>query len=261
MSVVLHDVCKVFHKGSADERRAIDGISLRLEEGDFTVVIGSNGAGKSTLLQLLSGALAPDSGRIEIDGSMVQGQPEHVRARLFARVVQDPMRGTLPSMSIEENLALADLRHRGRGLRQALNRARRDRFAAVLASFGLGLEDRLAVRAGLLSGGQRQVLALAMAVLNPPRVLLLDEHTAALDPRTAELVMQATLKAVHGARLTAVMVTHNMQQAIDYGNRLVMLDAGRIRLDIAGGVKQAQSVDELVRRFRMADDKMLLAEP
>ena len=169
------------------------------------------------------------------------------------------MRGTLPSMTIEENMALADMRHRGRTLAPALDASRRRRFADALAGFGLGLEARLGSVVGLLSGGQRQVLALAMAVLNAPRVLLLDEHTAALDPRTAELVMRSTLSAVREARLTTLMVTHNMQHAIDYGNRLVMMDAGKVRLDLGGAEKSSLTVAELVRRFHLSEDTMLLA--
>lgn len=259
MTVVLRDLRKTFNKGSADERPALDGVSLRFEQGDFVALIGSNGAGKSTLLSAISGAMPLDSGSIEIGDQRVDAQPEHVRAAWFARVQQDPMRGTLPELSVEENMALADMRQHGRSLRPALNVARRQRFREALATFGLGLEQRLQSRVGLLSGGQRQVLALAMAVLNPPRVLLLDEHTAALDPRTAALVMKATLEAVRAARLTTIMVTHNMQQAIEFGNRLVMMDAGRVRLDVAGDDKRSLTVPELVRRFHMVDDKMLLA--
>ena len=259
MSLALRGVAKRFHAGTADERIALDAISLEVADGDFLVVIGSNGAGKSTLLKVIAGGLLPDAGQVAIDGVALGRSPEHVRAAKVASVAQDPMRGTLPGMTIEENLALADMRVHGRSLAPALNAARRERFRSLLAGFGLGLEQRLGSRAGLLSGGQRQVLALAMAVLNPPRVLLLDEHTAALDPRTAELVMAATLRAVAAAGLTTLMVTHNMDSAITYGNRLVMMDAGRIRLDVAGAEKSALTVPALVQRFHIADDKMLLA--
>lgn len=259
MALVLRDLCKTFHKGTADERRALDSVSLSIADGEFVVVIGSNGSGKSTLLNTVAGQVRHDSGSISVAGAEVSAAPEHVRAALIARVLQDPMRGTLPSMTIEENLALADMRHRGRTLAPALNASRRRRFADALAGFGLGLETRLGSVVGLLSGGQRQVLALAMAVLNTPRVLLLDEHTAALDPRTADLVMRSTVSAVGGARLTTLMVTHNMQHAIDYGNRLVMMDSGRVRLDLSGEEKRGLTVAELVRRFHLSDDKMLLA--
>ena len=259
MTLRLRGVCKTFHKASADERIALDQVDLDLDDGSFVVVIGSNGAGKSTLLNVVSGALALDAGSVEIDGHEVAGRSEHARAALISRVMQDPMRGTLPSMPIEENLALADMRFHGRGLAPALDARRRERYVQALADFGLGLEGRLGARVGLLSGGQRQVLALAMAVLNPPRVLLLDEHTAALDPRTAELVMRATLRAIEAARLTTMMITHNMQHAIDYGNRLIMMDAGRVRLDLGGDDKRKQTVASLVERFHLANDKMLLA--
>ena len=259
MALRLEGVSKKFHAGSADERVALDQVTLDLPEGGFVIVIGSNGSGKSTLLNVVSGHVPLDAGTVRIDGREVGRTPEHERSAWVARVLQDPLRGTLSTMTLEENLALADMRTRGRSLAPAVNAARRQRFADAIAVFGLGLEQRLQARAGLLSGGQRQVLALAMAVLNPPRVLLLDEHTAALDPRTAQLVMDATLRAVAAARITTVMVTHNMQSAITYGDRLVMMDAGRIRLYVGGSEKQALTVDALVKRFHIADDKMLLS--
>lgn len=250
---------KLFHRGSADERAALDGITLELPDGAFAVIIGSNGAGKSTLLNAVAGSVQLDSGSVRIGAEDVTVWPVHRRARLVARVLQDPMLGTLPTLTVEENLALAEMRAAGRGLRPALGAARRRRYAELLAPYGLGLESRLASRAGLLSGGQRQVLALAMAVLHAPRVLLLDEHAAALDPKTAELVMAATLHAVAAGRPTTLMVTHNMQHAIRYGERLLMMDAGRIRLDLAGGEKRNLTVEQLVERFHLADDKVLLS--
>lgn len=259
MTLSLRGVRKVFHAGTADERVALDDISLELADGAFAVVVGSNGSGKSTLLNLIAGQLAPDAGAIVIDSTEVTRWPQHRRAALVARVLQDPMLGTLPTLSVAENLALAQMRASGRGLAPALSNRRRQRYAELLAAYGLGLESRLDSRVGLLSGGQRQVLALAMAVIEAPRLLLLDEHTAALDPRTAELVMQATLQAVTDARLTTLMVTHNMQHAIRYGDRLLMMDAGRIRLDVSGAGKTNLSVETLVDRFALADDKMLLA--
>ena len=250
---------KRFHRGTADERVALDAVSLELAPGSFTVVIGSNGAGKSTLLNALAGTVALDAGRVRIGDDDVTRWPEHRRARLVARVLQDPMLGTLPSLTVEENLALAELRSKGAGAGRALTRARRERYAEALARFGLGLEQRLRVRAGVLSGGQRQVLALAMAVLSLPRLLLLDEHSAALDPKTGRLVMDATLAAVHSGGLTTVMVTHNMQHAIRYGDRLLMMHAGTVALDAAGPTKAGLTVEALVERFHLADDRMLLA--
>jgi putative ABC transport system ATP-binding protein len=259
MTVALDDVSKRFHAGTPDERVAIDGVSLRLDDGEFAVVVGSNGAGKSTLLNLVAGPVAPDSGRIAIDGVDVTRWPTHRRADRVARVMQDPMLGTLPTLTVEENLALAEMRARGRGLRPALGRARRERYREVLAGYGLGLEQRLGARVGTLSGGQRQVVSLAMAVLEAPRVLLLDEHTAALDPRTAELVQRATVRAVTGQRLTTLMVTHDMQLALSSGTRLLMMHAGRIVLDARGEELAALTVEGLVKRFHLADDRLLLA--
>ncbi|MBL8377225.1 MAG: ATP-binding cassette domain-containing protein [Burkholderiales bacterium] len=255
----LDQVSVAFHRGGADERVALDSVTLTVPEGQFSIVIGSNGAGKSTLLNAVSGVVAPHAGRIAIDGEDCTAWPEHRRARRIARVMQDPMRGTLPALTVEENLALAEMRSHGRGLAPALTARRRARYAEALAFVGLGLEERLASRVGLLSGGQRQVLALAMAVLDPPRLLLLDEHCAALDPRTAERVMDATLRAAQSACITTLMVTHNMQHAIAFGDRVLMMDAGAIRLDLAGEAKRALTVETLIERFRLADDKMLLA--
>jgi len=250
---------KRFGRGSADERAALDGVSIELATGEFAVIIGSNGAGKSTLLNVIAGSEPLDSGSVEIDGSDVTRWPQHRRARLVARVLQDPRLGTLSALTVEENLALAEMRAGGAGFSRALTRERRARFEQALGPFGLGLETRLATRAGVLSGGQRQVLALAMAVIAPPRVLLLDEHCAALDPKAAELVMAATLRAVSERKLTTLMVTHNMQHAIRYGNRLMMMDAGRLLLDAAGAEKADLTVESLVERFHVANDKMLLA--
>jgi putative tryptophan/tyrosine transport system ATP-binding protein len=250
---------KRFHRGSADERAALDQVSLELASGEFAVVIGSNGAGKSTLLNAIAGAETLDSGRIEIDRQDVTQWPQHRRARLVARVLQDPRLGTVPALTVAENLALAEMRAGGAGFGRALTPARESRYVKALAPFGLGLEARLGARAGVLSGGQRQVLALAMAVIASPRALLLDEHCAALDPKTAELVMGATLTAIADGRLTTLMVTHNMQHAIRYGERLLMMDAGRVLLDAAGEEKSRLTVDALVERFHVAHDRMLLA--
>ena len=257
--VRLEAARKVFRAGTEDARVALDDVSLELADGGFTVVIGSNGAGKSTLLNAIAGTARLDSGRVLVGDTDVTAWPVHRRAALVARVMQDPMQGTLPTLTVAENLALAEMRARGRGLRPAVDARRRARFAELLAGFGLGLEDRLGTVAGTLSGGQRQVLALAMAVMDVPAVLLLDEHTAALDPRTAGLVLEATVRAVAGHRLTALMVTHDMRHAIAHGDRLLMMDAGAVRLDVSGAAKRALTVESLVERFRLADDKMLLA--
>ena len=248
----------VFHPGTPNERVALDDLTLTLESGDFVAVIGSNGAGKSTLLNVISGAVLPDQGRVVLEGHDLTGMAVHQRAAYIGRVFQDPMLGTAPALSIEENLALAAKRGLRRGFGLALNNANRKRFAELLAPFGLGLETRMRVLAGKLSGGQRQVLALLMAALRKPRLLLLDEHTAALDPGTADLVMQATRRIVEEEKLTALMITHNMEQAIHFGNRLIAMNAGRVHMDVGRDVKKGLTVDDLVKRFGEAADHQLL---
>ncbi|WP_395713622.1 ABC transporter ATP-binding protein [Reyranella sp.] len=250
---------KAFNAGTASEKVAIAGIDLDVARAEFVTVIGGNGAGKSTLLNLLGGALLPDEGRLEIDATDMTKVPQHGRARLVARVFQDPMIGTAPSLSIEENMTLALLRADGRGLRRARSAHRRDLYRESLAKLKLGLEDRLQAAAGTLSGGQRQALALAMATLRPPKLLLLDEHTAALDPRTSVLVMEATLSLVAADGLTTLMVTHNMEHALAYGSRVIMMDAGRIVADIGPGEKKGLGVADLIRRFHLNDDRMVLS--
>ncbi len=250
---------RAFNAGTASEKVAIAGVDLDVAPAEFVTVIGGNGAGKSTLLNLLGGAILPDEGRLEIDAADMTRVPEHGRARLVARVFQDPMIGTAPSLSIEENMTLALLRAGGRSLRRARTARRRDLYRECLAKLRLGLEDRLQVAAGTLSGGQRQALALAMATLCPPKLLLLDEHTAALDPRTSALVMEATLALVAAARLTTLMVTHNMEHALAYGSRVIMMDAGRIVADIGAQEKMGLGVADLVHRFHLSDDRMVLA--
>ena len=257
-AIRLTGLSLVFHAGTPDQRIALDDLSLTLRKGDFAVVIGSNGAGKSTMLNAIAGSLRPDRGTIAIGGVDVTGSPVHRRARFIGRIFQDPMLGTAPALSIEENLALASKRGRRRRLGLALNRTNRGEFAAMLAPFGLGLENRMGIAAGLLSGGQRQVLALLMASLEKPRILLLDEHTAALDPGTAEVVMNATRRIVEDAGLTTLMITHNMAQAVGYGNRLLAMDAGRIKLDISGDDKDGLTVDDLIKRFGGNSDRTLL---
>ncbi len=256
--VELRRVRVVFHPRTPDERIALADVDLSLAPGTFSVVVGTNGAGKSTLLNAIAGSIRPAAGSIAVDGLEVTDWPVHRRAQLVARVFQDPMVGTAPSLTIEENLALAHLRGGRRGLRLALTGHNRRAYRDLLASFGLGLEDRLGSPVGLLSGGQRQVLALTMATLASPRILLLDEHTAALDPRIAELVMKATADVIAAHRLTALMVTHNMRHALGHGDRLLMMDAGRIKLDIDAATRQAMTVADLVRRFGDEADHLVL---
>lgn len=250
---------KVFYKGQADEKTALNDLNLRLETGEFGVVIGSNGAGKSSMLNAISGALVLDAGQVLINGDDMTAMPVHKRAIRLARVFQDPMKGTAASMTVAENMLLADLRSNKRTLRRGLNTARLASYKERLSLLGLGLENRLDTRVELLSGGQRQSLSLIMAVGGSPELLLLDEHTAALDPRTADIVMQATIRAVEALKLTTLMVTHNMQHAVDFGHRVIMLDAGRVRLEIAGGEKAAITVPDLIGHFSVKTDRMFLA--
>lgn len=250
---------KAFHAGTANERVALVDVSLTLAPGDFAVVIGGNGAGKSTLLNAIAGEVDVDTGSIEIAGRHVTNDPTHRRANLVSRVFQDPLVGTAGSMTIEENLALAERRGRRNGLRLGLTSPARQRYRDNLATLGLGLENRMSQKVELLSGGQRQSLALLMAVLTTPSLLLLDEHTAALDPRTADLVMRTTLAAIQRDNLTVLMVTHNMEHALTYGNRLIMMMEGRIVYDAASEEKAGLTVESLVKRFHLTSDRMLLA--
>jgi putative tryptophan/tyrosine transport system ATP-binding protein len=253
------DLRRTFHAGTPDERLALDGVSVTLAPGDFAVVIGGNGAGKSTFLNAIAGEVRLDEGSIRIDGRDVTTEPTHRRAKALARVFQDPQVGTAGSMTIEENLSIAERRGRGNRLRLGLTGPVRRRYRERLQSFGLGLEDRLGHKVGLLSGGQRQSLALAMAILSAPRLLLLDEHCAALDPKTADLVMRTTVAAVERAALTTLMVTHNMQHAIEYGNRLIMMMNGGIVYEASGEEKRALTLDRLVERFHITTDRLMLA--
>lgn len=250
---------KVFYKGQADEKVALDGLDLTLATGEFGVVIGSNGAGKSSMLNAISGSLSLDSGEILVNGKDVSGMPVHKRAVRLARVFQDPMKGTAASMTVAENMLLADLRSKKRTLRHGLTSERIATYRERLSLLGLGLEDRLDTRVELLSVGQRQSLSLIMAVGGSPDLLLLDEHTAALDPRTADIVMAATVRAVEALKLTTLMVTHNMQHAVDFGHSVIMLDAGRVRLEIAGDEKARVTVPDLIGHFAVKTDRMLLA--
>ncbi|MGW9549836.1 ABC transporter ATP-binding protein [Citricoccus zhacaiensis] len=261
--LTLTDVNKTFFPGTVNERRALRGIELHLREGDFVTVIGSNGAGKSTVLNVISGGLAPDSGTVTIDGRNVTRLKDHRRAALVGRVFQDPMAGTAPHLSIEENMAIADKRGATRMLGRGVTHAKRRHFAEALSVLELGLENRLKAKVGLLSGGQRQALSLLMATFSDPRILLLDEHTAALDPQRAELVTRLTEQIVTDQRLTTLMVTHNMEQALRVGNRLVMMHDGQIILDLDEEQKRGKTVRDLLGEFEKIkgatlDDKTLL---
>ena len=256
----LKGLYKTFNPGTANEKRAIDGLELTLEEGDFVTVIGGNGAGKSTTLNLIAGVFPPDRGTITLNGRDLTHLSEHRRAKYLGRVFQDPMMGTAATMGVEENLALALRRGKSRGLRPGIHNQERELYRERLATLGLGLEDRMTSKVGLLSGGQRQALTLLMATLKKPELLLLDEHTAALDPKTADKVLQLTKEIVERDHLTTLMVTHNMRNAIEYGNRLIMMDAGRVVVDLRGEEKKNLTVRELLEKFNIENDRMLLSE-
>jgi len=250
--LALEHISKTFNPGTINEKRALIDITLRMEEGDFVTVIGGNGAGKSTLLNAAAGVWPIDTGRILIDGRDVTGLPDYQRAGLIGRVFQDPRTGTAATMQIDENMALAARRGKRRGLGWGVTAAERDQYKEKLKLLDLGLEDRLTVKVGLLSGGQRQALTLLMATLQNPKVLLLDEHTAALDPKTAQKVLDATERVVSRDNLTTLMITHNMKDAIAHGNRLIMMNEGRIILDIGGEEKKKLTVEDLLRKFSVA---------
>ena len=255
---------KTFNPGTVNEKTALDGVSLTLRDGDFVSVIGGNGAGKSTLLNAVAGTWLVDSGTISIDGVNVTRLPEHKRAQFIGRVFQDPMMGTAATMQIEENLALALRRGKRRTLRAGITAAERDQYRELLKILGLGLEDRLTTKVGLLSAGQRQALTLLMATLQKPKLLLLDEHTAALDPKTAAKVLETTERIIQRDHLTTLMITHNMRDAIAHGNRLIMMYDGRIVVDVSGEEKQRLTVEDLLALFEkasgqaLASDRMLL---
>ncbi|BBD08042.1 ABC transporter ATP-binding protein [Desulfovibrio ferrophilus] len=260
----LKDITLYFHKGSINEVRALNNVSLTINEGDFITVIGSNGAGKSTLLNTLAGTHMPQKGTMSLKGEIITTWPEYKRARHMGRVFQDPLKGTCSTLSIEQNMALARRRGKIRGLSRGVTGEDRKIFAKEVKKIGLGLETRLADSIGLLSGGQRQALTLLMATMVRPDILLLDEHTAALDPKTANQTLLLTEHLVTSQNLTTLMVTHNMNQAIKLGNRLIMLHQGEIILDISGEKKQALSVNDLLAQFyavkgeEFSSDKMLL---
>ena len=261
--LTLKGVTKIFNEGTQDEKRALDGIDLEVANGDFITIIGSNGAGKSTLLNIIAGTYQPDEGQILIDGEDVTKSPDYCVARHIARVFQNPTMGTAGAMTIEENLSLAELRGRKRGLKWGVTKTRRKRYRELLKILDLGLENRLKQTAGLLSGGQRQSMTLLMATLSLPKLLLLDEHTAALDPRTAEKVTELTDTIVNENNITSMMVTHNMNQALCHGNRMIMLHQGKIQMDVKGDDKQCLSVPELINKFgdTLKDETLLACEP
>ena len=260
----IENVCKTFNAGTVNEKKALKGLNLHLKEGDFVTVIGGNGAGKSTMLNSVAGVFGVDSGKILIDGVDVTNLPEYKRAQYIGRVFQDPMMGTAATMQIEENLALAARRGQVRGLKIGITKAERDSYREQLKILDLGLEDRMTAKVGLLSGGQRQALTLLMATLRKPKLLLLDEHTAALDPKTAAKVLEATERIVKKNNLTTLMITHNMRDAIQHGNRLIMMYDGHIVVDVSGEEKKNLTVEQLLNLFSQAsgsdeaDDKLIL---
>lgn len=256
----INNVNKIFNEGTPDEKLALSKIQLQLKKGDFVTVIGSNGAGKSTLMNIISGKIITDTGSIKIGGIDTTTLPEHRRARYIGRVFQDPMAGTAPTMTIEENLAIAYNRTKTRTLRFGTSRKRRDFLRDQLSTLHLGLEDRLQAKVGLLSGGERQALSLLMATFTEPKILLLDEHTAALDPSRAELVTQLTKEIVSNHGLTTLMVTHNMQQALDLGNRLIMMDKGQIIFQSNEREKQDLTIEKLLAEFQRIRGEQLMSD-
>ena len=261
----IKEIWKTFNAGTVNEKQALRGVSLTLNDGDFCTVIGGNGAGKSTMLNAVAGTFPVDSGSISIGGTDVTRLPEFKRAKFIGRVFQDPMMGTAPTMQIVENLALAARRGQSRGLKWGITKAEKEQYQEMLRKLDLGLEDRLTSKVGLLSGGQRQALTLLMASLQKPKLLLLDEHTAALDPKTAAKVLELSDRIVEENHLTTMMVTHNMKDAIAHGNRLIMMYDGRIVIDVSGEEKKKLTVPQLLELFSKvsgsdeADDKLLLS--
>ncbi len=258
MMLELHGVQKTFNPGTVNDKKALTGIDLALEQGDFVTIVGSNGAGKSTLFNAIAGSFVPDEGSIVLDGQDITFQPDYRRSKTIGRLFQDPLKGTAPSMTIEENLALAYLRASGHTSPfSRITKAERALFRQRLADLDLGLEDRMKHPVGLLSGGQRQALTLLMATLVTPKLLLLDEHTAALDPATADKVLELTKKIVAENNITCLMITHNMHAALELGNRTLMMDGGRIVLDVGGAERAGMTVDDLLDRFAKGAGHML----
>lgn len=262
----LENIYKTFNPGTINEKKALNGLNIQLNEGDFVTVIGGNGAGKSTMLNMIAGVYPVDSGSVIIDGTDVTKMPEHKRAKFLGRVFQDPMMGTAADMEIVENLALANRRGKARTIKWGVNQKETAHYKEILASLELGLEERLTSKVGLLSGGQRQALTLLMATLKKPKVLLLDEHTAALDPKTAKKVLDITQKIVAENNLTTIMITHNMKDAIKIGNRLIMMNNGKIIYDVSGEEKKNLTTAQLLEKFKTSsgeeldNDRMLLSE-
>lgn len=260
----IRNISKTFNKGTINEKKALDGVNLNLNSGDFVTIIGGNGAGKSTTLNAIAGAWYVDSGQIIVDGTDITRLPEHKRAAYLGRVFQDPMTGTASTMSIEENMAIAARRGARRGLRWGISKKEREDYKRQLKELNLGLEDRLSSKVGLLSGGQRQAITLLMAAARKPKLLLLDEHTAALDPKTAAKVLEISDKIIAEHGLTAMMVTHNMKDAIAHGNRLIMMHEGKIIYDVSGEEKKRLHVSDLLAKFEeasgdeFANDRMML---
>jgi hypothetical protein len=261
----IKNVSKTFNIGTINEKKALNKLSLKLNPGDFVTIIGGNGAGKSTMLNMIAGVYPIDGGQIIIDGVDISRMPEHKRAKYIGRVFQDPMMGTSAGMQIDENLALAFRRGEKRGLSWGIKKSEKELYKEILAKLGLGLQTRMTSKVGLLSGGQRQALTLLMATLKKPKLLLLDEHTAALDPQTAKTVLDLTQQIVDEQNLTAMMVTHNMKDALNIGNRLIMMHSGRVIYDVSGEEKKKLKVEDLLRKFEeasggeFANDRMMLA--
>lgn len=262
--LILSNVEKTFNKGTINEKKALNGVNLELKDGDFATVIGGNGAGKSTMLNMIAGVYPIDKGKIILNGENISQWPEYKRAKFLGRVFQDPMQGTAADMEIQENLALAYRRGLRRGMKWAITKAEKARYKESLKQLGLGLEERMTSKVGLLSGGQRQALTLLVASLRKPELLLLDEHTAALDPKTAAKVLELTEKIISEQKLTALMITHNMKDAIRLGNRLIMMHEGRIIYDVEGEEKKNLKVSQLLEKFEQAsgeefaNDRMML---
>lgn len=262
----LKNITKIFYPGTINEKVALNDLSLTLNDGDFVTVIGGNGAGKSTMQNIISGVFRPEKGQVLIDGTDVTSLPEYKRAKYLGRVFQDPSMGTAADMQIEENLALASRRGKHRTLRAGITKKEREEYKKLLSELDLGLENRMTAKVGLLSGGQRQALTLLMASLNCPKLLLLDEHTAALDPKTAAKVLDITQRIVENNHLTTLMITHNMKDAIAYGNRLIMLHEGQIIIDVSGEEKKNLTVEDLLTLFNkasgtvFANDRAILSD-
>ncbi|HIU15259.1 MAG TPA: ATP-binding cassette domain-containing protein [Candidatus Ventricola intestinavium] len=245
----LRDIVKIYQGGTVNETCLFNGFSLSIPDGQFVCVVGSNGSGKTSLLNIICGSISVDEGQVFVGGENVTHMPEHRRHRRIGRVYQDPALGTCPSMTILENMSMADNKGRPFNLLPCVNRKKTEEYRALLAQLGLGLEDKMGVRVGSLSGGQRQAMALLMSTMTPIEFLILDEHTAALDPKTAEIIMQLTGKIVAEKKLTTIMVTHNLRYAVEYGNRLLMMHQGRLELDLSGERRQNLRVDDLLQRF------------